>query len=298
MTRAENLALADGRTLCFAQWGEPEGRPIVSLHGTPGSRLNRHGDESKIAATGARLITYDRPGYGASTRAPGRSVNDCVADIEALVDALGIDRFAVVGGSGGGPHSLAVAAGLADRVTRAGCVVGVAPYQILGEDFLVGMDPQNVKEFGWALEGEAMLQVELRKEADGMLSRIAVDPASVLGEFDLPESDRDILGRPDVAEVMREALTAAVGTSVDGWTDDDLAFARPWGFDPAAITVPTTIWWGAEDVLVPPAHGEWLAATIPNAIPRVDISGGHQADPDTYVEEMYSWLLDGRMWVD
>jgi pimeloyl-ACP methyl ester carboxylesterase len=298
MNKADTLTLADGRTLCFAQWGDPDGRPIVSIHGTPGSRLNRHHDESTIAAAGARLITYDRPGYGGSTRAPGRIVNDCVADVVELINSLGIGRFAVVGGSGGGPHSLAVAAGLPQRITRAACVVGIAPYDVLGEQWLAGMDPQNVKEFGWALAGEATLRVELRNEADGMLERIAADPGTVLGEFEIPDSDREILGRPDVASVMREAMTASVGSSVDGWIDDDIAFTKPWGFDPATISVPTTVWWGALDVLVPPRHGEWLARTVPDATPRVASDGGHQADPDTYVDEMYGWLLDGRMWDD
>src|SRR4051794_8100368 len=122
------LALPDGRSLCFAEWGDPAGFPVLTLHGTPGSRLNRHPDAEQYARAGARVITYDRPGYGGSTRRPGRSVVDCVEDVAALADHLGLDRFAVTGGSGGGPHALAVAARLGDRVVRCRCVVGVAPY--------------------------------------------------------------------------------------------------------------------------------------------------------------------------
>jgi pimeloyl-ACP methyl ester carboxylesterase len=291
----QTLSLPDSRTLGFAEWGEPSGSPIVVIHGTPGCRLNRHPDNDKIAATGARVITYDRPGYGASDRHRGRSVGDCVADVTAIVDHLGIDRFAVTGGSGGGPHSLAVAAGLPDRVTRAGCVVGVAPYDALGEHWFDGMDQENIKEFGWAVEGEDRLQAELPEVARGMLERIAADPATVLGDFDIPDSDREILSRPDVARVMREALTECVRNGIWGWADDDLAFTKPWGFDPSTITVPTTVWWGASDVLVPSVHGEWLAGNVPNAVTRIE-HGGHQPDPDTYIAMLYPWLIDGIAW--
>src|SRR5205807_2683904 len=116
-----------------------------------------------------------------SSRHPGRVVADCVADVAAIADELGIGRFAVTGGSGGGPHCLAVAAGLPERVTRAACVVGVAPYDRLGDAFFDGMDPENIKEFGWALESEQRLEAELRREADGLLTRLAVDPATLLG---------------------------------------------------------------------------------------------------------------------
>jgi pimeloyl-ACP methyl ester carboxylesterase len=293
----QTLSLSDGRTLGFAEWGDPTGSPIVVIHGTPGCRLNRHPDNDKIAATGARVITYDRPGYGASDRHRGRRVVDCVADVTAIVDHLGVDRFAVTGGSGGGPHSLAVAAGLPDRVTRAGCVVGVAPYDVLGDAWYDGMDPENVKEFGWALDGEDRLEVELTATAAGMLERIAADPATVLGDFEIPDSDREILSRPDVARVMREALTECVRTGIWGWADDDIAFTKPWGFDPSTVTVPTTVWWGANDVLVPARHGEWLAAHVPNALVRVD-HGGHQPDPDTYIAMLYPWLIDGIPWAD
>src|SRR5436190_2942006 len=99
MTRSHQITeAADGRTLCFAEWGDPDGFPVFGLHGTPGGRLNRHPDESRYAEAGARLITYDRPGYGGSDRLAGRSVVDCVADVEAIADHLGIARFAVTGG--------------------------------------------------------------------------------------------------------------------------------------------------------------------------------------------------------
>lgn len=292
------LSLPDGRTLGYAEWGDPAGSPIFVLHGTPGCRLNRHPDNAKIAATGARVITYDRPGYGESSRHRGRVVNDCVADITALADSLDIGKFAVTGGSGGGPHCLAVAAGLPDRVSRAACIVGVAPYDLMGPKWYDGMDAENVKEFGWALEGEQKAHDELAREAANMLERMSDDPANILGDFEIPDADREILSRPDIAALMVAAVTECVRNGVWGWVDDDLAFTRAWGFDLSTIEVPTTLWWGSKDVLVPPQHGEWLAARVPNATTRIDDSGGHQADPDTHIQALYPWLIDGTPWQD
>jgi pimeloyl-ACP methyl ester carboxylesterase len=136
------VALAsDGRTLTFAEWGDPDGFPVFFLHGTPNSRFARHYDESKYVEAGARVITYDRSGYGGSDRHRGRRVVDCVGDVAAIADTLGIDRFAVMGASGGGPHALAVAARLPERVTRAACNVGPAPFDVADFDWFEGMDP-------------------------------------------------------------------------------------------------------------------------------------------------------------
>ncbi|HEX5295436.1 MAG TPA: alpha/beta hydrolase, partial [Streptosporangiaceae bacterium] len=145
METARQVALApDGRELTFAEWGDPGGTPVFALHGTPGCRLNRHPDEGLIRSAGVRLISYDRPGYGGSDRRRGRTVADAAGDVAAIADHLGIGRFAVYGISGGGPHALAVAALLGNRVSRAACIVGVAPFEVLGDEFFSGMDPQNV----------------------------------------------------------------------------------------------------------------------------------------------------------
>jgi pimeloyl-ACP methyl ester carboxylesterase len=292
----QTLKLHDGRTLAFTEWGDPGGRPVVSCHGTPGCRLNRHPNQELVRSTGARVITFDRPGYGQSSRHRGRRVVDVVDDVTQLTDHLGLDEFAVVGGSGGGPHALAIAALLGARVTRVGCIVGVAPYDVLGDTWFEGMDPMNVKEFGWALEGEERAHEELSREDAEMRVRVASDPSKVLGDFDLPEADLKVLARSDVAAVIRESTSEQSANGVWGWVDDDLAFTKPWGFDPATIRVPTAVWWGAEDVLVPPQHGEWIAATVPGALARVRRDGGHQPDPDKDVVVLNRWLLDGQPW--
>ncbi len=164
--RLRTLELADGRTLEYATWGDPEGFPILSLHGTPGCRFSRWPDEDVYAGAGAYWVTHDRAGYGRSDRHHGRNVADEVADVAALADELGFDRFGVSGGSGGGPHVLACAALLPDRVVRALCIVGVAPFGDAGlskDDWLAGMDPENVKEFENALAGEDVLTPSSRR---------------------------------------------------------------------------------------------------------------------------------------
>jgi pimeloyl-ACP methyl ester carboxylesterase len=294
--RAQPVTVPDGRTLMVAEWGDPDGQPVFMCHGTPGCRFNRHPDEERYRKVGARVFTYDRPGYGGSDRHKGRRAADAAADIAAIADSFALDTFAVSGGSGGGPHSLAAAALLGDRVTRAACIVGVAPYDVLGEDWFVGMDPKNIEEFGWGLEGEGRLVTELTREAAETQARVAEDPSKLLDDdWDVPASDRAIMARPDIQVVIREATGEMFRNGVWGWVDDSLAFLNPWGFDPATIRVPTGIWYGRTDVLVPPGHGDWLARTVPDATIKVD-EHGHQADPDTVVETLYGWLLDGNRW--
>ena len=284
---AEFIQTSDGRTLAYAQIGDPDGMPAFVLHGTPGSRLNgRHPDPSRVADAGLRVITYDRPGYGRSARHPGRAVVDCVADITAIADALGIERFVVTGGSGGGPHALAIAARMPERVIRAECNVGGAPYDAPDLDWFAGMDPENVKEFGWALEGEETLVRELEREAGELLSRLDEDPASLLGEFELSEADQTVLQDQIVQERMRKSFREALASGVWGWVDDDLAFVKPWGFEVEEIRVPVQVRYGAGDVLVPAGHGEWLARHVPNANVIVDHDAGHLSTPDEHLERL------------
>lgn len=288
--RSAQFATApDGRTLMFAEWGEPDGKPVFSLHGTPGCRLNHHPSEDLLRSTGARIITYDRPGYGGSDRHRGRIAADCVGDVVAIADALSLDHFAVSGSSGGGRHALAVAALLGDRVTRVTCLVALAPYDALGDDWFKGMDPENVKEFGWALEGEEVLTEELERLDEKLRLMVSVDPSRIFDQFGLPASDKSALAREDFFQMRREVIFESTRNGVGGWVDDDLAATAPWGFDPATITVPTQVWYGTSDVLAPPVHGEWIARTIPGAVVRLN-ELGHLGDPDADVVERFAWL--------
>jgi pimeloyl-ACP methyl ester carboxylesterase len=286
------VALAsDGRTLTFAEWGDPDGFPVFFLHGTPNSRFARHYDESKYVEAGARVITYDRSGYGGSDRHRGRRVVDCVGDVAAIADTLGIDRFAAMGASGGGPHALAVAAGLPERVTRAACNVGPAPFDVADFDWFEGMDPLNVQEFEWALQGEEVLLPELRREAGEILESVAADPAKILGdEWGLSDADRAELARPERHDVIRQDVSEAFRTGVWGWVDDDLCLVGPWGFDVGKLRIPTRVTYGLTDVLVPALHGQWLARHVPGAEEVAEERLGHLSHPDL-VTERFEWLV-------
>jgi pimeloyl-ACP methyl ester carboxylesterase len=295
--RLRTLETPDGRTLAYATWGDPDGFPVLSLHGTPGCRFQRWPNEEVYIQAGAYWVTHDRAGYGRSDRHHGRTVADEAADVEALADALGLDRFGVTGGSGGGPHVLACAALLPDRVVRAVCIVGLAPLGNPGlaeDEWLAGMDPENVKEFRWTEAGEHVLTPELERLHSEAEERVAVDPSTVLGDFDLSESDRAQLARPEAMQVIREATAEEAVNGVGGWVDDDLAFQQPWGFDVAAISVPVLIRYGLTDVLVPPPHGEWLAANVPGCIVDTDDTGGHMGtNPEEEIASNVRWLSEG-----
>ena len=288
-SEAQTVAAADGRTLAIAECGDPDAFPVFLLHGTPGSRFAGQGDASVYADTGARVITYDRPGYGGSDRFRGRRVVDCVADVAAIADSLGIERFGVTGGSWGGPHSLAVAARLPERVTRAACVVGVAPFDMPGFDWFAGMDAVNIEEIRWALEGEDVLARELERMTTAWLKRLADDPSKA-GEVEFSEADRAVMANPERQEMVRRMLNEAFRQGVWGYVDDALCLIQPWGFDVAEIRVPTRIDYGLTDVLVPHQHGEWLAHNVPNAEVVIDEQGGHFSAPDV-VTERFGWLV-------
>lgn len=291
------LETSDGRTLAYAVWGDADGFPVIGLHGTPGCRLNRWPKDELYAGEGICLVTYDRAGYGRSDRRRGRRVADVVDDVRTLADELGFDRLGVTGGSGGGPPSLACAALLPDRVVRASCIVGVAPLGTPGlerDEWLAGMDAENVKEFEWAEAGEEVLTRELERENAQMKERVAVDPTRVLEGFELSESDRAELARPEAMQVIREATFEQTANGVGGWVDDDLQVLRPWGFDVGSITVPVLVHYGLTDVLVPPAHGHWLAANVPGCLVKVDDEAGHLgADPERQIVQNLRWLRDG-----
>jgi len=291
------LKTPDGRTLAYATWGDPDGFPILSLHGTPGCRLNRWPNEDVYTSAGAYWVTHDRAGYGRSDRHNGRNVADEAVDVLALADELGFDRFGVSGGSGGGPHVLACAALLPDRVVRGVCSVGVAPLGSQGlpeDEWLAGMDPENVKEFRWAQAGEDVLAPELEQLQKQGEERVAVDPSSILDDFELSEADREQLARPETMQIARESTFEQAVNGVGGWADDDLAFLQPWGFDVATISVPVLIRYGLTDVLVPAAHGKWLAANVPGCIVDIDDTGGHLGtNPEEEIAGNVRWLSEG-----
>jgi len=280
---------ADGRTLAFVERGPEDGVPVISCHGTPGSRLTRHRDPEIYERHGVRVIVYDRPGYGLSDPKPGRSVADAAADIAAIADDLGLDRFAVMGASGGAPHALACGALLTDRVLRVGALVTPAPSDAEGFDFFAGLAELNVKEFGAALEGREAIDAYLQPYV-GVLER---DPEAVLDEIasELPDVDRAIVSQPDIRAILLESFREAVRQGVRGWADDDLAFAKPWGFELEDVHAETRLWQGELDVLAPRTHGEYVASRLPNARFELLEGGGHFLDEEWAL--VFDWLAAG-----
>lgn len=281
------IATSDGRTLAVAEWGDPNGLPLISFHGTPGSRISWWEDPTIYARHGLRRLTFDRPGYGESTRLAGRRVSDVVADVVSIADALGVGRFAVSGGSGGGPHVLAVAALLPDRVLRCQAVVSVAPYPVADLDWLAGMTEGNVIEFRSALKGESAIRAVVEREAKETLARVAAGRADIFGDaYEVSDSDRAQMEKH--RERVAAQLVNALAHGVDGWVDDDIAFTKPWGFDVADITVPVYLQYGRDDTLVPAAHGDWLASHMRPA-KVVVLEAGHMGD-DSLAESDMAWL--------
>jgi pimeloyl-ACP methyl ester carboxylesterase len=297
--RQTTVRTADGRQLGVAEYGPHDGTPIISIHGTPGSRYGGPPPDQPdlYERLGARVIGFDRPGYGLSTRRRGRVAADAAQDVEAIADALNLETFAVTGGSGGGPHCLAVATLLTQRVTRVACVVGVAPLGAPGlskDRWLEGMTQGNVDEFTWALGGEDVLRPNLQTQAAEDLARVMQDPTNPLGDsYQLSEGDREIMARPEYAVRVQRLMQEAYRQGIDGWLDDDLVFVQPWGFDIQSLTVPAMVWYGTEDTLVPPTHGRWLAENVPGAL-VVTMSGGH-LELVNRVDELLLWLIKGEV---
>jgi pimeloyl-ACP methyl ester carboxylesterase len=267
------LDLADGRVLDLWTSGPEDGLPLLFHFGTPGSGRPFRAFQRAADAAGLRLVSYSRPGYGRSSRRPGRTVADVADDMAAVLDHLGAARCVTAGWSGGGPHALATAALLPDRVAGVATIAGVAPYDAAGLDFLAGMGELNVDEFGRALEGEACLRPFLEELAVPLR---AADAAAVVAEMDslLPEIDRAVL-TDEFGEDLAANMGEALGSGVDGWLDDDLAFTRPWGFELSTLQVPVFVWQGGADLMVPFSHGEWLAAHLPGVHTRLHPDDGH-----------------------
>jgi pimeloyl-ACP methyl ester carboxylesterase len=227
------------------------------------------------AERGLRLVTYSRAGAGRSTRHRGRTVADVAADIAAVLDHLGAERCITGGGSGGGPHTLATGALLPDRVAAVVCVCGVRPYRNDLEEWLAGMGQDNLDEFGLALQGEEALRPYLMAHREALLGATVDGVIEQLSSL-LPPVDRAVL----TSELGADLLAGLQGgvVSVDGWLDDDLAFTRPWGYELSALGehgVPTYLWQGTADLMVPAAHAQWLAAAMPDAGLHLEEGEGH-----------------------
>lgn len=282
-----DVPLRDGRTLHVYDEGDPTGNVVVQHHGTPGSGLGYPPDNELGRERGLRIIRYDRAGYGGSTPKPGRSVVDVVADIEDVLDAFDVERYVSLGGSGGCPHSFACGA-RSERCLAAGAIAAPTPYPAEGLDWLAGMGGENVVEFNAALEGPEKLEVYLEGEAAALRAAKPEEVKEVWATV-LPPVDAAVL-TGDRAEHWKRSNDRALAQGIAGWRDDDIAFTKPWGFELSEIRVPTLLWQGVQDLMVPVAHARWLAERIPGVETHVSEEDGHLSIAVGRLGEIYDWL--------
>jgi len=268
------VRVRDGRKLGIAEFGTPDGQPIVWMHGTPGARRQIPDEARRLAdARGLRIIGIDRPGVGLSTTHLYGCIYDFVPDLEMVVDQLGIDRFAVIGLSGGGPYSLAAAHGLADRVPAVGILGGVVPS--------VGPDAPPGGWVGIAKRFRGVMPI-IRHPSGVALTQLVrflkpLGPQALeLYARTTPPGDREVLTRPDVKEMFLDDLSGNGGRSMRAIMADGILFTRHWGFEPHEIEAPIWWWHGDADNIVPLAHAWHL-------VPRIDDAVLHVRDGESHL---------------
>jgi pimeloyl-ACP methyl ester carboxylesterase len=270
-----DLRLDDGRTLRASDAGGAAGAlAVLWHHGSPQTGAPLAPLLDAAASRGIRLLSYARPSYGGSSPHPGRDVASAAGDVERLADAFGLERFAVMGASGGAPHALACAALLPGRVTGAVCLAGLAPYT-RDFDWFAGMaDDGGLRA---ALAGRDARARHAESETFDEDSFTAADWAALAGDWAALGADAQRAG----------------ADGLDGLIDDDVAFASPWGFDVSAIGAPVLLVQGGEDRVVPPAHSAWLARRLARHELWLRPHDGHVSVLDACPAAM-DWLSAGR----
>jgi len=266
------LSLRDGRVLGYAEYGNPSGKPVFFFHGLPGSRRQRHPDDSIAIELGARIIAIDRPGYGLSDFQQGRKLLDWPGDVAQLADLLKIDQFAAIGVSGGGPYLLACAYKMPERITSATVISGMGPVD----------DPEATK----GMLPSMRLGLGIAPRVPWSFVRLALDPvakmvsrnpsgAKKLVPSSAPEADKKAFARPEIQEVDRQDLVEAYRNGAQGAFWEVVLLATPWGFHLEDIHKKIRLWHGEEDTTVPQHMGRYVARTLPNCESRFYAGEGH-----------------------
>jgi len=282
------INLPDGRPLSVWTGGDPGGVPVIYLHGTPSSRLQAVSGHDAAMHQGVRLIAANRPGYGAASDVP-TSLSSIAEDTLALSDALGLNRFAVLGVSGGGPFALACGATAPDRVVAVGVVVGVGPWRLIDPP---GSNPEDraALELADAGDVEAALAVFRRSAAGDFASMLELDDDAMMDDFiqPVPEQERALF-TPQLRAVWAADLREAL-TSYDGYARDNLAWGGDWDLDLAAVSSPTWLWYGDEDRLVSADHGRWLHERIAHSTLVIRPGAGHGGAIYPFWDDMLTTL--------
>jgi len=264
-------SLPDGRTLAYLDLGDPGGRPVVFHHGLGSSMYGVHPDDSIAARLGIRLIVPDRPGIGASDAEPRRTLSDWALDLTSLLQALGIDRVALVGWSAGGPHALAFASVLPQWVDRVVLVSSSAPFH----------DPDTAADLGtkWRSLGLMARHAPslIRPTFSGTARTFRRDPEGVVEQSirDMVPADQAVARRPVIREQLMLAAQDAFRQDGEGIFEDTVAIARPWGFELEDVTVPVRLWHGCDDTTWSLAVAEALERRLPQVSTTFVPGAGH-----------------------
>ena len=286
--QARHLEAVDGRRLRAEVAGD--GRRVVLVQvGSPNAGV-LYGDwVEDAAARGLTLIAYDRPGYGDSSRLPGRTVADCVADVRRLSEVVGFERCVVWGFSGGGPHALACGALLDDLVAAVATIGSPAPFDAPGLDLSAGWPDEAQEDHALFLSDRAAWERQGEQQREELLAMSAGELAEEWSAGKSPVDGAVLQG--EFGAWLHRAAQAAVASSAEGWTDDDIAWSHsPWGFDPASMSIPVKVWHGREDGFVPFAHGRWLAEAVPGAQAELRDHDGHFTVVAQRIGEVHDWL--------
>lgn len=278
------FTLPDGREMAWRWWGDAGGEPLLRIQGTPSSRLQRNPDSSVLRESGARYLMADRPGYGGSTRKPGRGIADVADDYVALLDHFDLDRVPAMGTSGGGPHVLALAARHPDRVSAASVIVGGTPLQPDEVSRLVGVNARGYElaEQGWQQLYEFLVEVRERLLSDEGMQGVLSDA---------PEPDRVIMSNPAWQRMSRENIAETLRQGAEGWTDESMAMHGDWDFDPGDVKASVTWWHGDDDMNAPLTAARRVIARLRKVDLHVWHDEGHFASL-THDKEIVQDLLD------
>lgn len=277
----------EGR-LQYREDGDLDGFPVFALHGTPGCRIWPAWVAEDARRKRIRLIGYDRPGYGLSTSAPGRTIADVANDVGSIADALGLDRFGVWGFSGGGAPALACAAMLPDRVAAAASLAGVAPYAAEGLVWYDGMGELNVADYRLMIDNRPAWERKSRKDWEDLV-RATADQIRAMWATLMSPTDLAAMNE-QVASFLLTSIQEGLRPGDEGLKDDNLSQIQPWGCDLATIRVPVQVWHGGQDRFVPIGHGRWLASHIPKAEAHLLADEGHLTLFLNHTSAVQSWL--------
>ncbi len=277
------IRLGDGRRLGYAEYGDPEGQPLFYCHGFPASRLEAALLDPAARKVGVRVIAADRPGCGLSDFKPDRRIGDWPGDVVELADALDIDRFSVVGVSGGGPYALACAWKIPERLKAAGVVCGLGPV----------IEPWATRDMQW----NRRLVFRLARLAPWLLRMIyagVIDqlirrrPAVILSLLTrtpvLP--DRRVLDRLDVRIALLASIQEAVRSGPRGILYELSLYTHEWDFRPEEIVMTVDLWHGEADPIVPVVHARALVERLPRVRPRILAEEGHFSLPINHMESI------------